>query len=451
MTQPSRPSVDGRRPRIARTNSLLLSVTGAPRRGSQGFVGPVARNPFAGVSASGTTGGRPGPAAAAVGPATGETFIRNPSAGSASRNVMDLVPEGFEFVRVAPGGIVVRPKRDASSNGGGNRGSGAGTGSGSFYERVLNETALRSRISAPGQTVNGVLVTGGEATEAQTGQINANAQTSSVFGPLNLSDIDPNGQFLFDRAAPINPETGERTGLAQSRGVYGSADSLERQLTPGADTKPGSNQNIMTISAGVLWLRNLAARDRTAYNRLVVMLRDAGYLNGSDEELPLNGYSQGVGAAFAYAANDLAHANQGGDERTLMEYLGDRGQAYADYLAQQEADRAAEEAYQPVERQYQDPATLRAAVKEAAIAALGRKLTDEEEARFEAAFRARENDFYDQLDTARENETQFAAYAPDVSGQVDDFIEGDEFQTEAAAKRIGEYATGFMRMMGLNR
>lgn len=453
---------DDRRPRITRTNSLFLAVTGGPTR-PQPFVGPVQRdplgragrpnsNPFAGVTARGTVNRGTGPVPASVGQASGEVFIRNPAAGSASRNVMDLVPDGYEFVRAAPGGIVVRPERPVSSNGGENRGSGAGRGTGSFYERVLNETAVRARISAPGQTVNGVLVgTIGEANEAETEQIGANAQTSSVFGPLNLSDIDPNGQFLFDRAAPINPATGERTGLAQSRGVFGSADSLERQLTPGVTTTSGTNENIMTISAGVLWLRNLAARDKAAYNKLVVLLRNAGYgtLSSNDAELPLNGYSQQVGVAFALAANDLAQANSGGDGRTLMEYLTERGQGYADFLAQEEADAAAADAYVPVERQFQDPATLRASAKAAAIEALGRKLTDEEEARFEAAFRARENAFYDQLDSARENETRFAAFAPDVSGQVNEFIDGDEFETERAANSIGEFSQVFMRMMGV--
>jgi hypothetical protein len=368
-------------------------------------------------------------------------------------NPLNDVPDGYEFVRVGRGGIYVRRiSAGRTDNGGGNRGSGAGTGTGSFYEAVLNESALRSRISGPAQTVNGVTVgTLGEASEEESTRILENAQSASVFGPLNLGDaVDPNGQFVFDRAAPLTDvATGERTGLAQTRGVYGSADSLERQLTPGSDTNSGTNENIMTVSAGVLWLRNLAARDKAAYNKLVVMLRNAGYLTGDDEALPLNGYSQQAGVAFALAANDLAHAYQGGDTRTLMEYLTERGQGYADFLAQEEADAAAADAYVPVERQYTDPATLRASAKAAAVEALGRKLTDEEEARFEAAFRAQEDTFYNQLDTARENETRFAAYAPDVTGQVSDFIDGDEFETERAANKIGELSQVFMQMMGL--
>lgn len=266
-----------------------------------------------------------------------------------------------------------------------------------------------------------------------------------------LSSVNPGSQFLFDRGMPIDPLSGDRSPVLQSRGVFGSADSMERKLPAGQDVRSGKNENLMTISAGVLWLRNLASRDPAAYNKLVVLLRNANYgsLPDDDQALPLNGYTNQVGAAFALAANDLAQAGQGGDGRTLLEYLTQRGQGYADLLAQKEADKLAEEAYVPVERNYQDPATLRSAAKEAAREALGRKLTDEEEARFEAAFRARENAFYDALDTAREGETKFAAYAPDARGQVDEFIDGDEFATERAATRVSEYSQVFMQMMGV--
>lgn len=323
---------------------------------------------------------------------------------------------------------------------------------GTFYDYLLGEVAQRQRISGAGRTVNGAPTDLGEdGVPTQRYQSDAvTAGASSVYDPLGL-DIDPDGVFRFDRGAPLNPATGDRTGLANSRGVYGSADSLDRQLTPGQTTPTGTNENYLTISAGVLWLRQLSVRDPAAYNKLVVLLRNAGYGNlpNEDAALPLNGYTQLVGAAFAYAANDLAQANAAGDGRTLLEYLTDRGQGYADYLAQQEADQKAAEAYQPVDRKYQDPSTLRAAAKAAAVDALGRKLTDAEEARFEAAYRAQEENFYNGIDQAGEAKGVFRGYAPDVAGQVNDYIEGDQFATERAANSIGEYAQVFQRLVGL--
>lgn len=316
----------------------------------------------------------------------------------------------------------------------------AATG-GSFYRQFLEDQL--SQGSRLAQNISA----------SSTTDIGATAeQTASIFGPLDVSSVDPTTQFLFDRAAPINPETGSRTGVLESRGVFGSADSLERQIPAGQTVTTGANENRMTIAAGVLWLRNLAARDTTAYNKLVVLLRNAGYgsLSSNDAELPLNGYSQQVGVAFALAANDVAQAGQGGDNRTLLEYLTDRGKSYADFIAQEQADQAAAEAARtgPLSREYQDPATLRAAAKDAAVSALGRKLTDEEEARFEAAFRAKEDSFYDAIDKARADQGVYRGYQPDVAGQVDDFLDGPQFETEAAANRIGEYANVFLNLIG---
>lgn len=435
---------DDNRPRITRTTSVFPRTPAEELRNPywQGPVQPPGyRRPIRETAINDRGIARSVPAG--LQPSRNEPglfFIPAPPGGRASRNIMDEIPEGFEFVRAEAGGILVRRKGSARPTQTTPTSSGRRTND-SFYRDFLDDQVgsgrpdrLRPIIEAETTTDIGV----------------SEEQLTSVASPLDMASVDPNATFLFDRGGIIDPETGRRTGVLASRGVFGSADSLERQLPAGQDVRTGTNENVMTISAGVLWLRNLAARDKDAYNRLVVLLRNAGYGNLPDDDaaLPLNGYTNQVGAAFALAANDLAQAGQGGDTRTLLEYLTDRGQGYADYLAQQEADRAAAEEYQPIDRQYQDPTAVKAAAKAAAVEALGRALTDEEEARFEAHFRAQEDALYDAIDAAGEAETAFRGYAPDLSAQADAFVD-ENFDQEAFTNRVGQYAQSFMRLMGV--
>jgi hypothetical protein len=430
-------SDDDLRPRITRTrpNSLFRpSVDGRRSTVLGGGPSPLYTDPFDRPSFSGGFDRRDGGrrsfgGVAPVEQAEGELKffpVTDPE------NPLASLPSDYEFVRVGRGGIYARRKSESGRDSyGGSFDDGTGRRPTAYNEAPPNA------VSRGGQTVNGVRVYNrGEATEDETARIQQNAQTDSVFNPLNL-DIPPDLQFRFDRGEPIaDIATGERQ--------YGPGNMLQdRGVVP---RDGGGNENLMTLSAGVLWLRNLAARDRTTYNDMVVALRNAGYGNLPDDDrlLPFNGYTQQVGVAFVQATNDLAQANAGGDDRTLLEYLTDRGQGYLDYIAQKEAD----EAPKPVDREYQDPATLAAAAKAAAVQALGRKLTDEEEARFEAAFRSQENTFYNAIDTAQQNETAFSGYRPDVAGQVDAFLDGPGFDTERAANSIGEYAQTFLRLVG---
>lgn len=409
------PDSNDRRPRITRTTSVFPGS----------FVGPVYRNDV--------------------------TFIPAPSvfAGRAGTVPADVhIPSGYEVVRRTPQGVYIRPKQSSGTTEYRPYGPYA-------YEVQQQAQRLEQQRQQSAQSTSDFRdrLLGNISRTSTTDVTATGEQTASVYGPLNLADIPPDTVFLFDRGAIVNPETGSRTGVLQSRGVYGSADSLERQLPAGQTVTSGTNENRLTIAAGVLWLRNLAARDPEAYNRLVVLLRNAGYgqLPSNDAELPLNGYSQQVGVAFALAANDLAQAGQGGDNRTLLEYLTDRGKGYADYLAQQEADQAAADAYKPTDRKYTDPASLRAAAKAAAVHALGRSLTDEEEARFEASFRSQEDSFYDQIDKAGKEKGVFRGYEPDPSGQIEAYLDEPQFETEQAANRIGQYANAFLSLIGGGR
>lgn len=404
-------------PRITRTSSLFTPwSTGA-------------------VSSLPTTTPRPQSTPGIVASSSGEKFI--PTAAGWSSGA---VPSGYELDRLVPGGMIVRPKAKKPE---------APTPSG-FYTQFLNDQLSRRGpdgttlppLAGTSTAVNGVLLDPSAPAKDQQTQIATNGQASSVFGPLNLQNILPDSLFLFDHRAPIDPATGQDDQR--------QAAALFLKQAKSSDPSVPASENMMTISAGVLFLRNLAARDKAAYNQMVVLLRNAGYgsLPQNDAELPLNGYSQQVGAAFAYAANDLAQANQGGDQRDITQYLIDRGQGYADYVKQQAADAAIKAQYQPVDRKYQDPSTLRLAAKSAAETALGRKLSAAEEAKFEAAYRAKEDTFYNQIDAAGRAHQSFSGYAPDTMGQANDFIQGDQFQQEATANRIGTYAQSFIKLMG---
>jgi hypothetical protein len=395
------------------------------------------------------------------------------------------VPPGYEFVRTTVGGILVRRKPSASGPGAAGRPSSAAptAGPGDFFGGFIEDQvpgASADGRPAPGQqsrvgkritgefaSLNGVTTPTAESgykpseQEQQRSDQIASA-TTSIYSGLNLEDI-PDLPFIFNYGAvptfTPNPKSPDGldysvTGVLESRGVYGSADTLEHYNPPGTTVDVGKQANQVTISAASVWLRKLAATDKDAYNQLVVLLRNAGYLSGDDSELPLNGWTFTVAKQFATAAFDLANANAGGDTRDLYTYLKDRGQGYADLQAQKEKEQ--NPPFQPTERRYEDPATLAAAAKSAAIDALGRKLTPQEEARFEAAFKAQYDAAYDQIDAVgrrqHDNPDQSIPGArvtfPDIQGQTDAFLNQDEFVPEHQARLMGQYVQSFLDLIG---
>lgn len=301
-------------------------------------------------------------------------------------------------------------------------------------------------ISADGTTVNadGTVTdeNGRDITHTQRGQVAAQrSAASSVFGALNLNDITGDEQFLMSFGDAIDPATGDPI-----RKPVDDMDSLgdrARRQQQRGNTAPARNE--MSIAQGVRWLMRLSSKDPAAYNQMVIRLRNAQYINGRDEDLPLNGWSGVVGEAFAAAAADLAQAASVGETRTLPQWLEDRGKTFADSLAEEEAANA----YQPVERHYTDPEALAATARATAEELLGRGLTDEEAARFASRFRGLESANYDAIDAAGRAKGSATVTDPSAGGQAEAFIRSPEFNADRGKQLVGSYMDAFKSLLGI--
>lgn len=383
---------------------------------------------------------------------------RPPSAADLRR----LVPRGYRFVRATATAILVEKIDGPKPT------YGPTVNESEIFAKEQEEDSRWNELdSAPRRaawaqriadtvrndsiSMNGVIANLGDepgaALQERNGQIQAIQAGMGDLGSAAESEIP----FIMSYGSVVDPLTLARTGVQNARGNYMSADSMDRAMAAGSldpgNLESGKNTNYMSLGAGLAWLRKLSVTDKAAYNHMVVLLRNANYGNLPDEDkaLPLNGWDRRVAQAFLEAAGDLAQANDAGDERDLIPFLEDRGKGYADLLAQQEAEKHA-----PVDREYQDPATIAAAAREEAKRVLGRKLTDAEEAQLQGHFRGLEDAFYDKADAAKASDGSFSGYRPDTTGQVDDFLQGDEYTTERQQRLVGQYAQEFMRMMGVS-
>lgn len=321
--------------------------------------------------------------------------------------------------------------------------------------------AARPLIDSP-MTVDGILqrpfgmtmdpskatVTGGKVTDADGNDISKSAlgavaaqrsRAAAVFSGLNLSAIEPSQKFVMSYGADqtIDPATGEKV-IPQVNDNMNSNRRHQEQTTP----PPKPTQNLMTIQEGVRWLQQLSVKDPAAYNQMVVKLRNASYLSGKDEDLPLNGWSTTVGQAFAYAAQDLAGASNAGETRTMNEWLDARGKTFADSMAQADV-------YHPVDRHYTDPAALAATARSAAEQLLGRSLTDAEAARFSAHFKGLEDANYNAIDAAGRAKGSATVTDPNAAGQAEAFVRSPEFNADRSKQLVGTYMDAFKSLMGL--
>lgn len=292
-----------------------------------------------------------------------------------------------------------------------------------------------------GGNVDGDKVTdenGNDISHTMRGQIAAQqAAASALFSGLNLADIpDGKEQFTMSKGTPLDPVTGDPRKPKPDSDM----DSLGARAHRASASKQPST-NMMTIEGGVRWLRRLSVKDAGAYNQMVILLRNAGYLTGKDEQLPLNGWNAEVGKAFAYAAHDLAGAAKEGEERDMTTWLTEKGKTFAESMAE-------EDAYQPVQRTYADPAELASTARSAAEELLGRALTPDEEKRFQARFRGLESTQYDAIDAAGRAKTSATVINPSTGGEADAFLRSPEFDKDRTKQLTGNYMDALMNMLG---
>lgn len=261
---------------------------------------------------------------------------------------------------------------------------------------------------------------------------------TTAFDALDSEGINPDVPYLMSLGTQRGPDG--TTTMRTNPGLTGSADSMDRQY----NSRVG--QNLMTVRNGVQWLANLSTKDPEAYTAMVDKLHDAGYLSDADYANSGGSWSSSVADGFARAARDTAVVNgtDGGADTTLDDFL--TGKAGANKALR---DKQRGQDYTPVERNFTDPTALRASAKDAAEHALGRFLTDEEEARLTSHFHGLEASMFDQVDAAGRAGGNATITQPNALGQIDDFLDSGALEQEQANFRSAGYGDALKKLMGL--
>lgn len=254
----------------------------------------------------------------------------------------------------------------------------------------------------------------------------------TAFDALDGSALTGDEPFLM---------TNQRTVYAQ-RGQYGSADAADR-----ATTKAGA-EGYLTIKGGVAWLAELSTKDNAAYRAMLDKLVNAGYLTAAERTAAGGQWSTDAGNALARAARDVAVVNTTdlGKTTTLDQWL----QQKADAGAGADTGSGGSDNL-PVTREYTDPEQIKASAKSAAEQALGRKLTDAEEAELVGHFRSLEDGMYDQIDAARAGSTGGGSYVnPSPTGQINQFLDTGPREQEQANWSTAQYGEALLSLFGVH-
>lgn len=304
----------------------------------------------------------------------------------------------------------------------------------------------------------------------------ANLSANSVFSALALpSQYQQNTTFLFSEGPNGLTPTGttvERNPMNKNQWIYTTKGDDRQDLQMGPRGMPQNqpmnsaqqqnSKQYMTMGQAVQWFVNQSVTDKDLYNQLVVNLNHAGYFADQtggnsyvpDSQLPLGTYSKNAGQALVEAMQDLAVAQAAGETSDLNTWLKKRSQGYEDFVHSGAG-------YNPVDRAYQDPATLAATAKQAAQQALGRNLTPAEEAHFEAAFRGKENAAYNEQDTYGRAKavanfqgdsglpagTPTGYTMPDTGGEADSYMDNPQFAQEKANYSGLELTKGLLEFL----
>jgi hypothetical protein len=263
----------------------------------------------------------------------------------------------------------------------------------------------------------------------------------ATYGPL--AGVKGDEQFTM-ATGPTNVMTGMPVSDSSFSSKLGDHGSEANTVANGTSK--------MTIAEGVQWLANLSSQNPQAYTQLVNELKHAGYTGQNGMADMIGGaYSEQVGLAFVKAAKDLSVMQQStGSSMGLDDFLAAKTQAVKD---------AAGAAYQPVARDYADNGTLQAAAKSAAEEAIGRNLTAQELATFEASFRNQQTGYFNQYDAAKKAQAEAAATGqsapgpngvqPDSSGQASALVQGPGFQQDRANYQVQQYTQALAQLFGV--
>lgn len=302
----------------------------------------------------------------------------------------------------------------------------------------------------------------------------ANQTGQATFAALNLgSGYSGKATVLFSQGPGGLTPQGTEAQRTNSGWAVGSKQDNRQDLTPGArgeyqnqpmnSAQQQNSAQYMSLQDGLSWFARLSVTDKDAYNSLVGQLNHAGYFASQTgnmnylpaNQLPLNTYSRNAGQALVEAMQDLSVAQMNGESSDMASWLQKRSQGYEDYVKSGAG-------YNPVNRSYQDPATLAASAKNAAQSAIGRNLTPAEEAKFESAFHGKENAAYNEMDAYGRAKavnnldgtsglpagTPTGYTAPDTAGEADQYVNQDpQFAAEKQGYQSLELTKGLLAFL----
>lgn len=279
-----------------------------------------------------------------------------------------------------------------------------------------------------------------------------------------------------DRPKPSSgPGMDTRPGGAYAQGLYdvlglpaGKGDDLF-QMTVNPDgqswpvvgpyaneaDRPITGKGLqMSVAAGLEWLRDQAVNNKDGYNSLVIALWQARYLDQAD--IKLNTFSSAVAQAFADAAWDVSAVNakaDGGAVTTLWDHLDAiiAGNEEAGFGVGGGGNAPAPPSRVDQRASDQD---LKAQINDTAHSLLGRKLTDEEEARISSLYRGVESQWNARQWTAAQAKFNGQATTdddrPTLPGVTLDAMESDpKLAQERAGQDLASYIGIMGQMMGL--
>lgn len=258
--------------------------------------------------------------------------------------------------------------------------------------------------------------------------------TFSVLAAPSLGDGTQ--QFVFShgpRMRPLDAEGRETAPSTQDLRVGG------RNATQTTAAERPQVTNMMTLDAGIQWFRKLSNADPETYDTIIEMLIDGDYL---PESVVKGMYTREAGRGFGEALADLAENNSAGNTDDLMTFL--EKISTAGRAAREEAKRRA---FEPIRREYTDPAQLMATARAAAEDLLGRGLTEEEAARFAGRFRGLEDAVFDQIDAAGQSGGTARVVIPNASGQAEAFARSEEFRDDRARQLAGGFMDSFQQLI----
>jgi hypothetical protein len=213
---------------------------------------------------------------------------------------------------------------------------------------------------------------------------------TATFGALNLDALGEGDQQYNEGTSSESlaryhedGKKGRQEGQTDARGDV-------QDLRAGDQNASQAQRPLLvrnTVAGGLQAFQNLAGSNVDDYNATVVLLWDAGLIDGDLADAGLGNYTPQAGSALAKAMATVSQMNNAGNPITLTEYLESLKKSRQELLDQENQKKR-------TPRVYTDPEELKQTAKSAAQQLLGRELSADEEKQFLSKFRGLEDSAY---------------------------------------------------------